>query len=291
VPSTSALAALALLLLPAQEKIEMRWRFQKGGEFRYRMLQRLSLGDSFRLEFKDTLRFSVRELGAGGVATLDITFEKVAIASKGIQSWSFDSDREEPASDHPLARMVARLQGQSFVAGFLTTGEVRDVTGMEAVLEHLVRGAQGEQEAILAKQQLGRMISNDTMRARLQQMSPGLPRERVGKGDGWTSSFPLKLPVIGAVKLEGASTLDELGGGTARTEQELKVLMPGADDPENPLAGLFEIKDGTGRSSGRWSVADGRFETLEFLLQGGVVTPAQMMKLALEFRMERIDAR
>lgn len=256
------LSAALLLCLSAQDKVELRWKWEKGQELVYKSTQKTVMefgGQPLDQQMGFTYSMTVSEVSDGGEATLLVKY--LAVTTKGMGpggEFEYDSEKDkEPPADGPAA-LQARMVGQSFTMKMNPMGRVTDVKGYDKVLEAMMKGAGDDTGAMRA--QLKQMFNNDTFKGMMQQMAPPLPETKVGKGDAWANDFVVKMPMVGGMKFATKAKLSDLQGGQAVIDQDIEVKMVGADDnKDNPLAGLIEIKDGKGKATATFSVEKGCF--------------------------------
>src|SRR5262249_16422623 len=134
-------------------------------------------------------------------------------------------------------------------------------------------------EGAAARAQLKQMFNNDTFKGMMQQMAPPLPEEKVGKGDGWTNEFLVKMPMIGAMNFSMKSKLADLQEKNAQIEQDIKVELKGDDNKDNPLSGLVEIKDGKGKASAVYSTDKGCFLSQKSAMEMTISVQGQTMPM------------
>jgi len=254
------MAAFLLSLPAAEDKVELRWKWQKGQELVYKSVQKTQLefgGQPMDQHMGYTYSLTIADVAESGEAT--ITVKYLAVVTKGngpTGEYDYDSEKDkEPPAEGPAA-MQAKMVGQSFTMKMTPTGKVTDVQGYDKVLEAMTKGS-GE-EAAAVRAQLKQMFNNDTFKGMMQQMAPPLPEEKVGKGDSWSNEFQVKMPMIGGMNFTLKSKLSDLQDNNAHIEQDIKVELKGGDK-DNPLAGLVEIKDGKGKATAVYSTDKGCF--------------------------------
>lgn len=271
-------AAVALLLLaaPQDAKVELRLKYEKGQELRYRTVQKTlteAAGNSMQQNMGFIFCMKVEEVGPDGAATLKCTYEAVSVKVTGLQDLDYDSEKDKEVPEEPMLQMLSKLVGQSFVMKMTAVGRVAEVKGFEKILEAMMSAAGDEQARQMARQMLQQVFSDESFKSMMQQMSPVLPEGKVGRGDTWSSDFSVKLPMLGAMKYQVQSRLADLKDRSAHIDQEIKVELKAGEDQDNPLAGLFELKSSKGRSSFVFAIDRGLFlsqkATMEMMLSAG----------------------
>ncbi|HLY72902.1 MAG TPA: DUF6263 family protein [Planctomycetota bacterium] len=274
------MAAFLLALPAAQDKVELRWKWQKGQELVYKSVQKTQLefgGAPMDQHMGYTYSLTIADVAESGEAT--ITVKYLAVVTKGngpTGEYDYDSEKDkEPPTEGPAA-MQAKMVGQSFTMKMTPTGKVTDVQGYDKVLEAMTKGS-GE-EAAAVRAQLKQMFNNDTFKGMMQQMAPPLPEEKVGKGDSWSNEFQVKMPMIGGMNFTLKSRLSDLQDNNAHIEQDIKVELKGGDK-DNPLAGLVEIKDGKGKATAVYSTDKGCFLSQKSSMDMTIAVQGQSMPM------------
>jgi hypothetical protein len=260
--TTRILVALALLAAPAfaQDKVELRWKFKEGQVHTFRNTQKNITsfgGQQMEQEQGQTQQMTVKAVDAQGVADLEFKITGMSVKARGLQEMEWDSEKDKDGPGDPQSQMLSRMLGQTFLTRMSPAGKVLEVKGMDKILDAMLKDA--GQEAQLAATQLKEMFSNDAQKGMMQQMAPQLPERAVGKGDTWQNDFTLKFPMMGGLKFAITSKLADLKGDEAVIEQDIKMEMKAEADPNNPLAGLMEIKSAKGTATSSFSVGRGLF--------------------------------
>ena len=254
-------AAVLLLPLVTQDKVDLRWKWQKGQELVYKSSQKTLMefgGQPMDQQMGYTYSMTVTDVSDAGEATIQVKY--IAVVTKGVGpqgEFEYDSERDKEAPQEGPAALQARMVGQSFTMKMNPLGRVTDVKGYDKVLDAMIKGA-GE-EAAPMKMQLKQMFNNDTFKGMMQQMAPPLPEEKVAQGDKWANDFTVKMPMIGGMKFATKAKFSDFKDNNATIDQDIQVNMVGAEDKDNPLAGLVEIKDGKGKATAVFSVEKGCF--------------------------------
>jgi len=275
------LTAVLFLALPlAQEKVELRWKWEKGQEYVYKSAQKTLLefgGQPVDQQMGYKYSMTVSDVAESGEAT--ITVKYLAVITKGsgpAGEYDYDSEKDKEAPTEGPAAMQAKMVGQSFTMKMTRTGRVTDVQGYDKVLEAMTKG-EGEENAA-ARAQMKQMFSNDTFKGMMQQMAPPLPEEKVGKNDTWTNDFTVKMPMIGGMTFTMKSTLTDLKENTAHIDQDIKIELQGGDK-DNPLAGLIEIKGAKGKASSVYSTDKGYFLSQKSAMEMKIAVQGQEMPM------------
>ena len=268
-------ALLLTLASATQEKTELRWKWQKGQELVYKSQQKTLLellGQPIEQQMAYTYSMTVSEVSDAGEATLQVKYLAVATKGSGPQGdFDYDSEKDKEAPTEGPAAMQARMVGQSFTMKMSAVGRVTDVKGYDKVLAAMMKGEE-------PNPQLKQMFNNDSFKGMMQQMAPPLPDAKVGKGDPWETDFVVKMPMIGGMKFTQNSKLTDLKEGNAHIDQDIKVEI-NKGDPDNPFAGLVELKDAVGKASAVFSVEKGCFLTQKSGMEMKIAVQGQEMPM------------
>jgi hypothetical protein len=268
-------ALLLTLASPPQEKVELRWKWAKGQELVYKSQQKTLLellGQPIEQQMAYTYSMTTSEVSATGEATLQVKYLAVATKGNGPQGeFDYDSEKDKEAPAEGPAAMQARMVGQSFTMKISAVGRVTDVKGYDKVLEAMMKGEE-------PNPQMKQMFNNDSFKGMMQQMAPPLPDPAVGKGDPWVTDFVVKMPMIGGMKFTQNSKLTDLKEGNAHIDQDIKVEL-NKGDPDNPFAGLVELKDAVGKASAVFSVEKGCFLSQKSGMEMKIAVQGQEMPM------------
>ncbi len=265
-------AALLLLAFPSfdtkQEKVELRWKWQKGQELVYKSMNRTLMqfgGSPIDQQMGYTTSMTATEVSESGEAGILVKY--LAVVAKGVGpggEFEYDSEKDkEPPADGPAA-IQARMVGQSFTMKINPRGRVTEVQGYDKVLEAMMQGVGDEGGPM--KAQLKQLFNNEIFKGMMQRMAPPLPEGKVAKGDTWTDDFVVKMPMLGGMKFAMKATLAGIQDGNATIEQDVRISIAGENN-DNPLAGLMEIKDGTVKATAVFSIEKGCYLTQKSALE------------------------
>ena len=281
----------AALLLAGQEKVDLKWKFEKGRELTYKQTQKQTLelfGNAMEQETSQTQSWTVKDVAEDGTATIETTCLAVAMKAGGALEFEYDSEKDKELPENPQVRMMAKMVGKTFTLKMSPKGKILEMKGFDALMEDMLKEL-GE-EAGPAREMLKQMLSDDTMKSSMQQMAPMLPREAVGAGDKWKDEFTLKLPMIGGMKFGVASTLKELGGGEAKVDQDWTIeLKGGGDDNENPLGAVFKITDSKGKARIVFSVDKGHFVSQQIEMDMTMEANGQQIPIKTRSEMKLVE--
>ncbi len=280
---------LLALLLPAlvaaapQEKVELRWKWEKGQELVYKFQQKTVLellGRPIEQQMGYTYSMTVSEVSDAGEATLTMKYLAVSTRGSGPRGeFDYDSERDKDVPADGPAAMNARMVGQSFTMKMNSLGRVTDVQGFDKVLQAIMNGQEPDP-------QFKKMFSNDAFKGMMQEMAPPLPPTKVGKGDVWETDYVVKRPIIGAMKFTQNSKLKDVKDGNAAFDQDIKVEL-GKGEADTPYAGVLELKDAAGKASAIFSIEKGCFLSQKSALELKIADQTQVvpMKTVVELKL------
>jgi hypothetical protein len=270
-------AASLVLLLAAQDKVELRWKWTKGQELVYKSSQKMVMefgGAPMEQSMGYTYSMTVNEVADSGEATLTIKY--LAVVAKGSLpvEYDYDSEKDKEAPADGPAAMQAKMVGQSFTMKLNPLGRVTAIQGYDKVLDAMLKGAPEDNPQM--RTQLKQMYNDEAFKGTMQQMFPPLPESKVGKDDPWKSEFIVKVPMLGGMTFTQDSKVTDVKEGNAHFDQDIKVEMKG--EKENPLAGVMELKEAKGKASAAFSADKGCIVTqkstmaMKMTVQGNPLT-------------------
>lgn len=292
-----ALVAALVALAPCQDKVDLRWKWEKGRELLYRNTQTQQMeigGAAIEQQTSMTYSMAAQEVDAEGTATLLVKYEAMAAKGSGFMEYEYDSEKDKEAPKEPQVATMAKLVGQSFTMKISPKGQVSEVKGFEKIMDLLMKDLEDQPQAEMMRAAMKQMFSDDAMKSTFQQMAPQLPKDAVGKGDAWKDAFTFKMAMFGSMKFGIASRLEDVKDGVAVIQQDYTVEMKADDapDPNNPLAAAgVELKDSKGKSTLRFSVADGALESqnLEMAMTIVMAAAGQEMPIKTKNEMKRVE--
>ena len=203
--------------LQGQETELLRWGFQAGDTWQYRLTQNTSIsgdpvrdpdsgqmiGESIRQSQLQTLTLeaAVRQVEANGNATVDWTYTRMQMSTElDGTSLDWDSDRPDPGlAESPLGSMIAPLEamlGRTLTVVMTPRGQTLEVRGAEAMLAAMHEGLPPE-IAPMMEEQLGPMFDEEQMASQFTGGVGSLPEAPVASGDSWTTHTEVPMPMLG----------------------------------------------------------------------------------------------
>jgi hypothetical protein len=288
------IAALLLLALPAQEKVEVKWKFQTGRELRYRHSQKQTMefaGTAMEQQTAQTHLWTVKGVDDKGVAALET--KVVAVAAKGTGpagEYDYDSEKDKEAPENPQVAMMAKMVGKTFQMKMTPAGKIVELQGYDKLVDEMLKDL-GE-DAGPMKEMLKQMLSDDTMKSMMQQMAPMLPEKPVAKGESWKNDFTLKLPMMGGIKFGITSTLADVKDGEAHIAQDWTIeLKADGADPNSPLGGAVQIKDSKAKAAIVFSLERGCFVSQKMTMQMVMAAGGQEIPIKTEGELKLVEAK
>ena len=288
------IAAALLLALPAQEKVEVKWKFEKGRELRYRHAQKQTMeiaGTAMEQQTAQTHLWTVKDLDDKGVAAIET--KVVAVAAKGAGpggEYDYDSEKDKEPPQNPQVAMMAKMVGKSFQMKMTPTGKIVELQGYDKLVDDLLKDL-GD-DAGPMREMLKQMLSDDTMKSMMQQMAPMLPEKPVAKGESWKNDFTLKMPMIGGIKFGITSTLADVKDGDAHIAQDWTIeLKPDGADKDSPLGGAVQIKDSKAKATIIFSLERGCFVSQKMVMQMTMAAGGQEFPIKTEGELKLVEAK
>jgi hypothetical protein len=209
--------------------------------------------------------YRVDAVDEAGVATLTIRLESLRMEQDTpMGSMKFDSAHppEEPIAE---TAAYAAMLGASFVAQVDRRGAVLSVSGVDKIHERIDRALEpfGAMKRIPIGRALKAQFSEEALAQSVTMILAVYPEEPVRPGDSWSRStammggFPMAM--------DNHWTLESVRDGVARVSVNTEV--------SSPMGERFIV---TGTSRTKYDVSGTQTGTLEFDVQSGWITSADM---------------
>jgi hypothetical protein len=248
----SLAAALTLISCAAQGPFELSLRLPEGRVWKYLMtteqtIRQLLPGQTVTVTQKSTTeyRFSVRQATSDGAMFIEVLYEEISLHSRS-PAGELLFDSRAPERSTPALRRMQSLIGQGFRILVDRRGRIRDIGGLERMLERVrSASAAGTKPGFTATVQ--RYFNPDTIEASLAGFFDFIPDRKVLPGDSWqterSGSPGLDL------RLRNTWTLKEVRGGRALLELSTTILPEGSpanDGFTGTQGGRVELELATG---------------------------------------------
>jgi hypothetical protein len=252
---------------PAGEKIELTWKFQKGQKLEY--VQKNTSATSRNIPGKGEMKQSgmqetgmvqeVTEIDEKGVATVQLKYSYVKVKPEGPQGdRNFDSTDKESLEKAKKEEMWKRYVGmleKPFSFKIDRNGTVLEVKGFTEMIKEMSKDNPRAQE-------IGKVMFGDEAVKKMLQTYYLLPKEKVGKGDSWTTTSEIPLGPMGTMKIESKFTfegMEKLGERQcAKMKSEVTKLSL-----EGGMGGMFTISKPEGSGTYYFDTANGILVKME----------------------------
>lgn len=226
----------------SEEGLELQLRLQENATYRLRVIidqqieqevlgESISLNQSIGMEY----RYDVTAIDDDGIATVDVIYDWLSYEQSGGPAGDVSYDSDNPPDEiNPLALGYAGLVNQGFSMKMTPTGQVIEVTGIDAMLDSLLSQLDmpsgPEADAIL--ESVRSQFGEEAMTSTLEQITNIYPDGPIEVGDSWSRTFTVDtgFPMI----MENDWVLIGRDAGLAEIAVETRVLP-------NPDASGFEM--------------------------------------------------
>jgi hypothetical protein len=259
--------------IPADDTVRVEWKFNKSDSIRYRIVQD-SLQDtkgnnadgSLAVHTAFLLTFSALDVSEAGTAMLEATYDaaRASIRLPGFAEIAFDSTK--PAGQQrmgdPYVRMMSVVIGKKFYVQVTRRGVVESVSGSKAIVEQMLKTAEGLPIQKTMREPLEQTFGDDAMKRTLSTFFHVVPEKQVKPGDTWSTQEPLPMPGLGKANFENQFTLKRFenvdGDGCIRAELNIRPTV--SVDREGAISRQFDVTYLGGEGSGDllFSFAKGR---------------------------------
>jgi len=183
-------AALALGACSTRGPYELSLRLPKGKVLSYRTtleqtVRQVLPGETVTVRQSTTTayRFTVRETPSGGGALLEMLFEDLSLTTHS-PAGELLFDSKNPERSTRALRVLQALIGQGLLIQVDRQGRIREVRGLEAMIEK-ARSSEAAGSSPAFAQALKRYLSPEAMEANLAGFFEFYPPRKVLPGDSW----------------------------------------------------------------------------------------------------------
>jgi hypothetical protein len=254
------------------EDVTLRYKWTQGDVLNYRSTLRTAsamsgvpnIGDvSLNQTMTQNIKLFVASVAADGTAVVQQTIESVKIEmTTPMGTTSYDSAAPAPPANpaaEALATVFGGMVGGSISITFAANGSVQRIDGAARLLDKLVQGLPQEPRAQQMAQSLRSMLSDDAIRASLEQSFSKLPPQPVKAGDTWNGTVSLGNDMIGKIVGTQTFTLKAMEGDLAVVPVAL-TLKQETVSPVGPAGMTIKLGDSKGEGEIRFDVAKGRIQ-------------------------------
>lgn len=270
------LLALAAVATPLHaQTATLRYRWNKGETLSYRMVILTNSqvsgmpgrGDAtVQQTMTQTLNIAVDDVDPDGTATLKQTFGSVRMDMDGpMGKFVYDTASPSAAASNPMAQSMGKVLG-AMVGETITVvqapdGTVRRVDGASRIMDKIVKSLGSDPAAAAIGQSLKSSLSDDALKATLEQSFTKLPDGPVKPGDTWKGQMNMGNEMIGKITgsvdfalkaLEGAAAAATARIGVAITMKQESAPAPG------PGGMVVKLQDARGDGEMFFDVGKGR---------------------------------
>ena len=268
------LAWLAIAAPLYAQGVTLRYHWTKGDALTYKMLilttsQVSGMQGRGDVKLQQTmtqmLKIAVDDVAADGTATLKQTFDSVRMEMDGPMG-KFVYDTASPStSANPMAQSMGKVLG-AMVGETITVvqapdGTVRRVEGASRIMDKIVKTLPSDPSASALAQALKTSLSDDALKATLEQSFTKLPPGSVKPGDRWNGGMSMGNEMVGKISGAVDFTLKALegSGDAALARIGVAVTMKQESAPASGPGGMvMKLQDARGEGEMLFEIARGR---------------------------------
>jgi hypothetical protein len=273
----AVLLALVASAAPAlAQSVTLRYRWNKGEAVTYRMTMQTSsivTGMPGINEMKidqtmtQVMKLSVDEVAADGATTLRETFESVKLAMDGPMG-HIEYDTAAPTSlanpmIQSMRQVLGAMVGESITIVQAADGTVRKVEGGTRILEKITKSMSGDPQAAAAAQGLRSMMTDEALKATMEQSFAKLPANPVKASDTWEGQLNLGNDIVGKIGGAVKFTVKAIEGSADAVLARIAVslaLKQETAPPAGPNGMVMKLGAATGEGEMLFDAAKGRIQ-------------------------------
>ncbi len=235
VPAVALIAFASAAPALAQE-VDLRPRFKTGAETRFAMAitganefkaeAMPGGGQSTKIDQEIDFTLKVKEVTDDGIATVDLTYDRMVMNVSGMFDLSFDSSKPtDEDAGNMLASALRPLIGSSLTMTIDRDGNITKVEGFDSLKLNPS-----------AQQMAGTLATADGVKSTFGQVfSTRKSDGRANVGDTWTNVDSFSAGQMGTVKTSVKHTLKSHSGGMAKVDLVGDLAIEGGMMPELKL--------------------------------------------------------
>ncbi|MHC4607006.1 MAG: DUF6263 family protein [Planctomycetota bacterium] len=286
-----SLAFVLATVTAAQEedKVTLEWKLKKGDvlHLEIRQLAKTSVGG---MENNQDVCYKqkqeVLEVDDDGVITVKSTYEAVSLKMTGLLESEYDSEKDEEPPDDLFSALLSGFVGKSFTMKMTPRGEVKEVKGMEEIVNEVFEGLEDTEGGDMFSgmtEMIKETFSDDKVKEMIQHSYALFPDTPVAEGDTWETEGSISLSMLGDLKLKNECTLKEIREEEKEAVIEQKSTAEFEPNEDNPTGGMIEFVEAKGGSSIVWSIDRGRMESVETKMRMIMDAAGQEMEMVMTY--------
>lgn len=268
----TVLAVSAAAAAPAQTALQYRWK--QGDAVVYRTTLKTDstmsgmegTGDvSLSQTMTQRIKLLAAAIGPDGTATLHQTIEAVRVEMDTMMGKvAYDSETPSAAAGDEGAQALGRVFGGMVGATITVTvapdGAIGRIDGAQKIYDRIAQDLPRDRSAAPMAQALKSVLSEESIRAALQQSFPRLPPQPVKPGDTWTGQIALGSDATGRISGTQTMTLKRIDGGDTgvATIGVALSLKQESSPPLGPAGMTMKLGDSKGDGEIEFDLGAGR---------------------------------
>jgi hypothetical protein len=269
--AVAAFVALTAAGAQAQGPVSLQYRWKQGDAVTYRTTLQTTttmsgmpgMGDvTLGQSMTQRIKLLAAAVAPDGSATLHETIEAVSVKmDTPTGSVAYDSENANAAADDEaaagLGKMFGGIIGGTISVAMAPNGAIQRIDGVAKLVDKVMQDLPSDRSALQIAQGLKSVLSDEAIRASLEQSFPRLPGHDVKPGDTWTAQVALGSPATGRIAGTQTMTLRSVDGGTATVDVALGLKQE-STPPIGPQGMTLKLGDSHGAGSIDFDVAGGR---------------------------------
>ncbi len=256
------------------QAVTLRYHWTKGEALTYRMviatttqLSGMPGGQQMKVDqtMTQVLKIAADDVAADGTATLKQTFQSVKMEVDGPRGKIVYDTAVSSSSANPMTQAMGQvlgaMVGESITVVQAPDGSVRKVEGATRILDKVVKSLPSDPSTTAIAQGLKASLSDDALKATLEQSFTRLPETPVKPGDAWKGQLNIGNETIGRITGAVDFTLNGIEGsgdaGTARIGVALAMRQESAPPP-GPGGMTMKLHEAKGEGEMIFDIARGR---------------------------------
>jgi hypothetical protein len=250
-----ALLTLLALLIPSdalgtKETVDLRFQFEEGETYALKMTMEQDVVMWINGNEQETHQtmvvtqvFDVKEVHFDGSATIEVTFDHMAMKAESPQG-VFEYDSEDPPDEVPLqAKGFAAMVGETFTMRITPEGRVTEVSGIDELYDRMLEDLElPEEMKKMLGEQMKRQFGNEAIKGMVENFTAVLPPEPVAVGDSWSNEITLTAGFTAILEVTGTLTDRTDGVSTIELDCTIKPLPNAPPMDMGPMSITYKLE-------------------------------------------------
>ncbi|MTI32170.1 DUF6263 family protein [Xanthovirga aplysinae] len=188
--------------------------------------------------------FKILQKDSANTVLMEVVYESLAMEVKASEmQMKYDSESNGRDTTNFMAGVYDQIIGKPFKVSMSATGELKEISGLEALIEELVNkyGKNDELLKFQLKTNLNNLLGEDGLKSHIGTLTAIYPATPVKEGESWSNQ--LKISSSMSYKVDNKWTLEGVDNGELRIKGESVISVPegGGQSNMNGMVANYQL--------------------------------------------------